>query len=142
MLKYEILTDRVSSVVEMAYNDKSGKLIEERKVFLNPAEADLYVKNRLTDYLKIKLRLYVHHAWKLGIVSQSPKYSREERTMAINFLLDYVRDFKGHNCFGIAAFIRANNRTLETVLPVINNSSYGSSKRNFDELTRLSTLLK
>lgn len=142
MLKYEIQQDRVSSVVELSFNDKSGRLIEERKVFLNPVQAEVYVKRKLTDYMQIKLRMYVYHAYKLGMASQSARYSREDRTNAMSFLLAYVRDIRNQNCFNIAFFIRQNVQSLEMVLPVINNASYGSSKRTLDELVRLSNNLK
>lgn len=142
MFQYELTADRFSSVVDMKFNDNKGNLIEHRKVFLNPGEAELFIKQHLKEYLATKLRMYVLHAWKLGTSSHSPRYSSTQRTDAMIMLLDYIRLLKQQNLFAIALWVRTNQSALETVLPVPSNSSYPSSKRNMDEIIRLSNSLK
>lgn len=142
MFQYELFEDRVSSVVEMRYNDDTGKLIESREVFLNPVEAEVHIKKHLRGYMASKLNRYIGHAWILGTASTSQRYSSQQRSEAMIFLLDFKNSMRDYNLFGLALWIRTYARELEMVLPHPSNNSYGSSRHDLDELLRLANALK
>lgn len=141
MIYYEVTTDRWSSVVDMKYTDAKGKLFEERKVFLNPNEATIYLSQHLHDYIFTRLRRYIMHCWLLGKNSCHYAYSTEARIIAIKYLLDQVFIIKSYNVLGLARWININYSFLEKVLPHYQNISFQSSKRTIEELLRLAKVL-
>lgn len=142
MFEYAIDKDRWSAVLEISFTNNKGKLIQERKVFVNPLEAEPYVLRNLHRYLAFKLRNYINHAYILGLASKGETYNGTLRTDAITFCKDFLKYIGTYNIFAIALWIRQNQVQLERIMPVMNNPSYPSSKRDLDELIKHAKNLK
>lgn len=142
MFRYEISGDRVSTVVELQVTTIKGSRIDERKVFMNPVDAQLYVQNHMHQYLVLKLRKYIMHAFNVGSHSQSPNYEQTERVMAMAVCLDFLRWIKHKNLHDIILWVKQNRVSLTRILPVATNTSYNTSKNNLNEILNLANQVK